>query len=96
MKMLKFHCQKNIAINIKMPTYCLVCKKNIENIGSKWAVRLKTSNNINLKLFMHSLLWNMLRYYLKCKKDRESVDSKVLKTKNGRPKLSSKCAVCSY
>ena len=28
------------------------------------------------------------------KKGTESVDSKVLKTKNGRPMLSSKCAVC--
>ena len=36
----------------------------------------------------------MLTYCLKCKKDTESVDSKMLKTKNGRPMLSSKCAVC--
>ena len=31
---------------------------------------------------------------LKCIKDTESVDSKMLKTKIGRPILSSKCAVC--
>ena len=30
----------------------------------------------------------------KCKKDTKSVNSDVLKTKNGRPFLSSKCAVC--
>ena len=36
----------------------------------------------------------MLTYCLKCKKDTEKVDSKMLKTKNGRPMLSSKCAVC--
>ena len=36
----------------------------------------------------------MLTYCLKCKKDTESVDSKALKTKNGRSMLSSKCAVC--
>ena len=36
----------------------------------------------------------MLTYCLKCKKDRESVDSKMLKTKNGRTMLSSKCTVC--
>ena len=36
----------------------------------------------------------MLTYCLRCKKDTESVDSKVLKTKNGRTMLSSKCAVC--
>ena len=30
---------------------------------------------------------------LSAKKDTESVDSKVLKTKNGRPMLLSKCAV---
>ena len=35
----------------------------------------------------------MLTYCLKCKKDTENVDSKMLKTKNGRPTLSSKCAV---
>ena len=35
----------------------------------------------------------MLTYCLKCKKDTESVDSKILKTKNGRPMLSSKFAV---
>ena len=32
----------------------------------------------------------MLTYCLKYKKDRESVDSKMLKTKNGRTMLSSK------
>ena len=36
----------------------------------------------------------MLTYCLKCKKDRESVDSKMLKTKNGRTMLSSKCTGC--
>ena len=38
----------------------------------------------------------MLTYCLKCKKkDTEKVDSKMLKTRNGRPFLSSKCAVCA-
>ena len=36
----------------------------------------------------------MLTYCLKCKKDTDSVDSIVLKTKNGIPMLSSKCAIC--
>ena len=36
----------------------------------------------------------MLTYCLKFKKDTESVDSKRLKTKNGRATLSPKCAVC--
>lgn len=36
----------------------------------------------------------MLAYNLKCKRDTESVDSEVLKTKNGRLMLLSKCAVC--
>ena len=35
----------------------------------------------------------MLIYCLKCKKDTGNVDSKMLRTKNGRPMLSSKCAV---
>ena len=37
---------------------------------------------------------NMLKYCLKCKKDRENVDLKKIKTKNGRLILSSKCAIC--
>ena len=36
----------------------------------------------------------MLTYCLKCKKDTESVDSKMLKTKNVRPFLSLKCSIC--
>ena len=36
----------------------------------------------------------MLAYCLKCKKDTENVDSKVIKTKNGKAMLLSKCAVC--
>ena len=36
----------------------------------------------------------MPAYCLKCKKDTESVDSKMLKTKNGRTMLSSNYAVC--
>ena len=36
----------------------------------------------------------MLTYCLKCKKDTENVDSKVIKTKNGKAMLLSKCAVC--
>ena len=36
----------------------------------------------------------MLTYCWKFKKDKESVDSKMLKTKNGRKTLSLKCVVC--
>ena len=36
----------------------------------------------------------MLSYCLKCKKDTENVDPKVIKTINDRTMLSSKCAVC--
>ena len=36
----------------------------------------------------------MLTYCLKSQKDTESIDSKVLKTKNSRAVLSSKCAIC--
>ena len=34
----------------------------------------------------------MLAYCLKCKRTKKNVDSKVLKTKNGRTMLLSKCA----
>ena len=36
----------------------------------------------------------MLSYFVNRRKDTESVDSKVLKTKTGRPPSSSKYAVC--
>ena len=35
-----------------------------------------------------------MTYCLKCEKDTESVDSKMLKTKNGKTMLSSKSVVC--
>ena len=37
----------------------------------------------------------MLTYCLKCEKDMKNLDSKVLKTKSGKPFLLSKCVVCS-
>ena len=36
----------------------------------------------------------MLTYCLKCKKNTKNIDAKMMKTKNGRFVLSSKCAVC--
>ena len=36
----------------------------------------------------------MLTYCLKCKKNTKNIDAKLIKTKNGRLNLSSKCAVC--
>ena len=36
----------------------------------------------------------MLTYCLKYKKNTKNIDAKMLKTKNGRLSLSSKCAVC--
>ena len=37
----------------------------------------------------------MLSYCLKCRKNTESKNSKVARTKNGRIMLLSKCAVCN-
>ena len=37
----------------------------------------------------------MLTYCLKCKKDTEKIDSKVIETKNDRTMLLSKCAICN-
>ena len=37
----------------------------------------------------------MLTYCLKCKRNTKNIDVKMIKTKNGRLNLSSKCAVCS-
>ena len=36
----------------------------------------------------------MLTYCLKCRKNAKNKDAKVIKTKNGRLALSSKCVVC--
>ena len=36
----------------------------------------------------------MLTYCLKCKKNTKNIDAKMMKTKNGRFVLSSKCSVC--
>ena len=37
----------------------------------------------------------MLTYCLVCKKDTKNTDAKMMKTRNGRLMLLSKCAVCS-
>ena len=36
----------------------------------------------------------MLTYCLKCKRNTKNIDAKIIKTKNGRLDLSSKCVVC--
>ena len=36
----------------------------------------------------------MLTYYLKCRRNTKNIDVKMIKTKNGRLTLSSKCVVC--
>ena len=36
----------------------------------------------------------MLTYCLKCRKNTKNKDAKMIKTKNGRLALSSKCAIC--
>ena len=36
----------------------------------------------------------MLSYCLKCKKNTESIDPKVSKTRNGKTIVLSKCAIC--
>ena len=36
----------------------------------------------------------MLPYCLKCKKNNESINPKVLKTTNGKTMILSKCAIC--
>ena len=36
----------------------------------------------------------MMTYYLKCKRNTKNIDAKMIKTKNGRVALLSKCVVC--
>ena len=38
--------------------------------------------------------YKMKSYCLKCRKDTENINPKVLKTSNGRTMLLSKCAIC--
>ena len=35
----------------------------------------------------------MLTYFLKCKRNTKNIDAKMIKTKNGRLALSSKCVI---
>ena len=37
----------------------------------------------------------MMTYCLKCRKNTKNIDAKMIRTKNGRVILSSKCDVCS-
>ena len=37
----------------------------------------------------------MNTYYLLCKKDTKNIDSKVIKTKNNRKMMLSRCSICS-
>ena len=37
----------------------------------------------------------MNTYYLSCKKDTKNIDSKVIKTKNNRKMMSSRCSICN-
>ena len=36
----------------------------------------------------------MQNYYMKCRKDTENIDPKIVKTKNNRLVMQSKCSVC--
>ena len=36
----------------------------------------------------------MLSYYLKCRKNTQSITPRVLKTRNGKTMILSKCAIC--
>ena len=37
----------------------------------------------------------MTTYCLSCKKDTKNIDPKIVKTKNNRPMMLSKCAICN-
>ena len=36
-----------------------------------------------------------ITYCLSCKKDRRNIDSKIVKTKNNKQVMSSKCSICN-
>ena len=49
---------------------------------------------LNKKVVIKYHKTNMLTYCLKCKRNTENKEAQMMKTKNGRVVLSSKCAVC--
>ena len=44
---------------------------------------------------LHQCCCVMLSYFLKCRKDTENINPRVLKTKNNKTIILSKCAICS-
>ena len=36
-----------------------------------------------------------ITYYLSCKKDKRNIDPRIVKTKNNKRVMSSKCAICN-
>ena len=53
------------------------------------------SNKSRLKKRINNCYKNKLKtYYVKCRKDTENIDPKMVKTKNNRLVMQSKCSVC--
>ena len=69
-----------------MRTYRLACIQN--------TIIANRSRNIIKNVVSNIIKRNMLTYCLRCRKDPENKNAKMVKTKNGRLALSSKFAVC--
>ena len=48
------------------------------------------------KIYLQNIHQLTLPYYLKCRKSTESKNPEVVRTKNGRIMVLSKCAVCDH
>ena len=51
-----------------------------------------------LLVILFVILWTIFKmksYCLKCRKDTENIDPKILSTSNGKAMILSKCAICA-
>ena len=70
----------------------MLARSKLNSIESKISEALM-NNQINHEDFM-TIRNTMIFYCLKCKKNTESINPRVLKSNNGKTMILSKCAIC--
>ena len=66
---------------------CVACKSNKSRFLKQKRNKIQCFTNWCYKT-------NVLTYCVKCRKDTENIDSKMVRTKNNRLVMQSKCSVC--